>query len=192
LHISHLEVDAGICSFQSEENGTYLKFLWHKNSNSRVTQLQEDYLKEFSAKQLNFFMQLGSPRISTFLSAIKVSRMHNIPSNKRTKCNSSKKTTKKSDLQVGMTYLWLDMADHILNFLARVLYSAKSRSSTNSVPLSFALTIRIPMEIQLLDSQCLWHKSVNTMLMIIRPEKRHEFEAQYEVGVYSVSVTTTG
>ncbi len=41
-----------------------------------------------------FPLQLDGPRISSFLSATKVSRMHNAPSNKRTKCNSSKKTTK--------------------------------------------------------------------------------------------------
>jgi hypothetical protein len=35
---------------------------------------------------------------------------------------AARKQPKKGDLQVGMTYLWLDMADHILNFLARVLY----------------------------------------------------------------------
>jgi hypothetical protein len=35
---------------------------------------------------------------------------------------AARKQPKISYLQVGMTYLWLDMADHILNFLARVLY----------------------------------------------------------------------
>jgi hypothetical protein len=35
---------------------------------------------------------------------------------------AARKQPKTSDLQGGMTYLWLDMADHIFNFLARVLY----------------------------------------------------------------------
>jgi hypothetical protein len=45
---------------------------------------------------------------------------------------AARKQPKKGDLQVGMTYLWLDMADHILNFLARVLGNMCSANNPNN------------------------------------------------------------
>jgi hypothetical protein len=69
-----------------------------------------------------FPLQLDGPRISTFLLLLKSAGCTMLLPTKGQNATAARKQPKKSDLQVGMTYLWLDMADHILNFLARVLY----------------------------------------------------------------------